>query len=54
MTPIICCAVPECGESLVVDYRHVDNLAATPWLCREHTRETREQLHPKKEGQKNG
>lgn len=38
MTPIIVCAEPECGESLIVDYRHVDNLEAAPWLCKEHSR----------------
>lgn len=53
MTPIICCVEPECGESLVVDYRHVDNLEATPWLCRIHARENREQLHLKKKGENN-
>lgn len=47
MSPVVVCAEPECGESLTVDYRHVENLEAAPWLCHSHAREIREHLHLK-------
>ncbi|MFZ2228293.1 MAG: hypothetical protein WAU98_07400 [Candidatus Nanopelagicaceae bacterium] len=39
MSPAVVCAVPGCGERMIVDYRHVENLEAAQWLCHKHSRE---------------
>lgn len=40
--PRVRCATPGCSVELLTDPRHVDNLTAAGWRCRDHQRDHKE------------